>query len=415
MFGSHILCHEALRLQSFCIRHVPQYNHGEMKEVLDLIITKIRVHTFMIYDFTQDEEEEKPSTTSNEEEEPDENHCSVPSPNHASLESLVVCNSDATNSMLDANGFLEDSGKKDEIMKDPASPLPYPSEYVPDTPVVSLFEITDKDDGDNAKKPIAEQIGDTLKTPIVSSVELRGQNQSQNENYEYVPDTPVVSLFEITDKDDGENAEKPIAEQIGDTLKTPIISPVEVREQNQLQNENCEYVPETPIISSVEVGEQNQSQNENCEYVLETASIPSALEVLPNTNCEKIEKCVLLEANQCVYVPESPILPPDQSHSKEIDGTETEQVGMQIDKTTKEVLKGESEGSISIVIDPGTMDAESARVSSGDIVISDNDDEGSGDKDRVMDEMPRKKRRRVAVLPEGPRRVTRSSLRGSNL
>ncbi|KAF3334345.1 putative ubiquitin-like-specific protease 2B isoform X4 [Carex littledalei] len=283
---------------------------------------------------------EKPSTIPDEEQEPDDNDgrepCEKPStiPNEEqdpvitmavdliSAKSPVVCNLATTNSMLDTNGFLEDSSKKDEITE-PSSPLPDPStEYVPDTPVVA------------------------------------------DPSTEYVPDTPVVYLFEITDKDDGENSERPIAEQITDTPSTPILSSVELREPNQLQNENCQYVPETPSISS-------------------------ALEVVTNMNCEKVEKCALLETDPCGYVPESPILPPKRLRDKEADGTETEQLDMQIHETRKEALNSEKEGSL-------------------DTVISDND-ERSVDKDQG-NEMPRKKRRRVAVIPEGPRRVEREKM-----
>jgi hypothetical protein len=365
---------------------------------------------FLVYNLMQDEEEEDevPSTMPNEQEEPDENHCSGPSPNHVNLESRPVCNLETTNSKLDANSFLEDSSKKSEIMNDPASPLPNPSEYVPHTPVVSLFEITDMDDVEKAEKPIAEQIRDSPKTPIVSSDVAREPYNFLEESSkkseimkdpasllhnpsECVPDTPVVSLSEITDKDDGEKAEKPIAEQIRDTPKTPTVSSDEAREPDQLQNENCDYVPETPSISF-------------------------AQEILPSRNCDKVDKCVLSETDHCGYVPESPILPPDQLCDKEADGTETEQVDMQIDDVTKEVLNGEKEESISAIVAPGTVETGCARVSSVDIVSSDNDDdEGSVDKNQVKDELPRKKRRRVAVPPEAPRRVTRSSLRGSNL
>ncbi|XP_078158953.1 uncharacterized protein LOC144554510 isoform X1 [Carex rostrata] len=334
----------------------------------------------------------KPSTIPDEEQEPDDNDgrepCEKPStiPNEEqdrvitmavdliSAKSPVVCNLATTNSMLDTNGFLEDSSKKDEITE-PSSPLPNPStEYVPDTPVVYLFEITDKDDGENSERPIAEQIRDTPSTPILSSVELREPNQLQNENCEYVPETPSIS-------------------------STPILSSVELKEPNQLQS-----ISSTPILSSVELKEPNQLQNENCEYVPETPSISPALEVVTNMNCEKVEKCALLETDPCGYVPESPILPAKRLRDKEADGTETEQLDMQIHETTKD-LNGEKEGSL------GTVISESAGVSSGDIVMSDND-EGSVDKDQGH-EMPRKKRRRVAVIPEGPRRVTRSSLRGS--
>jgi hypothetical protein len=384
------------------------------------------------------------------------------------------------NSKLDADGFLEDSSKKSEIMKDPASPLPNPSEYVPDTPVVSLFEITDMDDGEKAEKPIAEQIRDTPKTPIISSNEAREPNNlledsSQKSEImkdhaspipnpsEYVPDTPVMSLFEITDKDDGEKSEKPIAEQIRDTPKTSIISSNEAREPNNFMEDSSkksdtmkdhaspipnpsEYVPDTPavslleitdkddgnkaekpiaeqigdtpktpMVSSNEAREPNQLQNENCDYVPETPSISSVKDILPNRNCHEVDECVLSETDHCGYVPESPILPPDQPCNKEADDTETEQVDMQIDEVIKDVLNREREGSISAVVDPGTVEARSARVSSVDISCDNDDDDVSLDKDQVKDEMPRKKRRRLAVPPEGPRRVTRSSLRSSNL